>query len=73
VGCTINLCSQYKSLAIKHQTFIRFTYADAVSDVPLHFTYPIEEQNVNTANYTEAVSRIPGGEDVVEARLFWDV
>jgi hypothetical protein len=46
---------------------------DAVSDIPLRFTYPIEEQNVNTANYNAAVANIPGGEDVVEARLFWDV
>lgn len=46
---------------------------DAVSEIPLRFTYPVEEQNVNTANYNAAVANIPGGEDVVEAKLFWDV
>jgi len=46
---------------------------DAVSDIPLRFTYPIPEQNVNTANYNAAVANIPGGEDVVGVRLFWDV
>lgn len=45
----------------------------AESDVPLRFTYPIPEQNVNTTNYNEAVSKIPGGKDVVEVKLFWDV
>ncbi|ANE49300.1 SusD/RagB family nutrient-binding outer membrane lipoprotein [Flavisolibacter tropicus] len=47
--------------------------ASAVSDVPLRFTYPIPEQNVNTTNYNAAVSKIPGGKDVVGVKLFWDV
>lgn len=45
--------------------------ADAVSDIPLRFTYPIPEQNLNVANYNAASSAIGG--DEVETRLFWDV
>ena len=45
--------------------------ADAVSDIPLRFTYPVTEQNLNTNNYDLAVSNI--GEDEVTTKLFWDV
>ncbi len=45
--------------------------ADAVSDIPLRFTYPVTEQNLNTNNYDLAVSNI--GEDEVTTTLFWDV
>jgi hypothetical protein len=44
--------------------------ADAVSDVPLRYTYPIIEQSLNKASYTQASSAIGG--DAVETKLFWD-
>jgi hypothetical protein len=42
----------------------------AVSDIPLRFTYPVNEQNYNTKNYNEAASAI-GGDDV-STKLWWD-
>jgi hypothetical protein len=44
---------------------------DAVTDIPIRFTYPVPEQNVNPTNY-EAASASIGG-DVVTTKLFWDV
>lgn len=43
----------------------------ANSDIPLRFTYPVPEQNLNRANYDAASSAI--GSDEVTTRLFWDV
>jgi len=43
----------------------------AFSDIPLRFTYPVPEQNLNRANYDAASSAI--GTDQVTTRLFWDV
>jgi hypothetical protein len=45
--------------------------AVALTDIPLRFTYPTSEQNLNGANFTDAVSKI-GGSDVVTAKIFWD-
>ena len=42
----------------------------ALSDIPLRFTYPVPEQNLNRANYDEASAAI--GTDAVTTRLFWD-
>ena len=42
----------------------------AVSDIPVRFTYPVNEQNYNTENYNAAASDI-GGDDVT-TRLWWD-
>lgn len=44
--------------------------ADAVSEIPMRYTYPIIEQSLNKASYTEASSAIGG--DAVETKLFWD-
>ena len=44
--------------------------ASSASAFPLRFTYPINEQNVNTENYDAASSAI-GGDDVT-TKLFWD-
>jgi hypothetical protein len=44
---------------------------DAFSDVPLRFTYPVSEQNLNTINYDAAVAKI--GADDVSTTVFWDV
>ncbi len=38
--------------------------------VPLRFTYPVQEQNLNTKNYNEAATAI--GSDVVATKVFWD-
>jgi hypothetical protein len=43
----------------------------ALSGFPVRFTYPVNEQNYNTANYNKAAASI-GGDDV-ETPLFWDV
>lgn len=40
-------------------------------DIPVRFTYPVQEQNLNTANYQKASTSIGG--DVIGTRLFWDV
>lgn len=42
----------------------------ALSAIPLRFTYPVNEQNYNTANYNTAAKAIGG--DVVTTKLFWD-
>lgn len=44
---------------------------DAASDVPLRFTYPVQEQTLNKENYAAASAAI-GGDDV-STRLFWDI
>ena len=44
---------------------------DAVSDIPLRYPYPVNEQNVNTANYNAASTAI-GGDDVT-TMLWWDI
>lgn len=40
-------------------------------DIPVRFTYPVQEQNLNKTNYQSAVTSIGG--DVIGTRLFWDV
>jgi hypothetical protein len=45
-------------------------FEDAISGLPVRYTYPIIEQTLNKANYTNASSAI--GSDKVETRLFWD-
>lgn len=45
---------------------VDLTYAD----IPRRYTYPVQEQNLNTANYNAAASAMGG--DVVTNRLFWD-
>lgn len=42
---------------------------NALSEIPLRFTYPIKEQNLNGANYSQAAAAIGG--DVVTTKLFW--
>ena len=42
----------------------------AITAIPLRFTYPIPEQNLNKANYDAASSAIGG--DAVTTKLFWD-
>lgn len=44
---------------------------DAQSAIPIRFTYPVSEQNLNTANYNSAAN-VMGG-DFVDVNLFWDV
>lgn len=40
-------------------------------EIPLRFTYPINEQTLNAANYSEAASAIGG--DLLTTPLFWDI
>jgi len=42
-------------------------------DFPRRYTYPVSEQNLNTANWSDASKKITGGADVVTAKVFWDV
>lgn len=44
--------------------------ADAVSVIPVRYTYPIIEQTLNKTNYNSASSAIGG--DKVGSKLFWD-
>jgi hypothetical protein len=43
---------------------------DALSAIPLRYTYPIEEQTLNGTNWTNASDDIGG--DLVDNPLFWD-
>jgi SusD/RagB-like outer membrane lipoprotein len=45
--------------------------ASAITDIPVRYTYPSNEQNLNEANYNAASESIGG--DVVTTRLFWDI
>ncbi len=42
----------------------------AVTNFPVRFTYPVDEQNINISNYNQASEAI-GGDDVMTP-LFWD-
>jgi len=42
-----------------------------VDEVPTRFTYPVNEQTLNAANYQAAASAIGG--DELTTRLFWDI
>lgn len=44
---------------------------EGYSDIPLRFTYPINEQTLNAANYAAASDAIGG--DLLTTPLFWDV
>ncbi|MBN2662231.1 MAG: SusD/RagB family nutrient-binding outer membrane lipoprotein [Bacteroidales bacterium] len=46
------------------------TPPDGVEDIPTRFTYPINEQTLNAANYQSASSAIGG--DFMTTKLFWD-
>jgi hypothetical protein len=43
----------------------------AVTKFPLRLYYPINEASSNPINWAAAVKGIPGGQDVVSAKLFW--
>ncbi len=40
-------------------------------NIPLRFPYPVQEQNLNTANYNAAATAIGG--DLPNIRVFWDI
>lgn len=44
--------------------------ASAISDIPVRYTYPFNEQNLNETNYAAASAAIGG--DKVTTKLFWD-
>ena len=39
-------------------------------DIPVRYTYPVQEQNLNIENYNRASSAIGG--DAVTVKIFWD-
>lgn len=43
----------------------------ATGNLPLRFYYPPSEESSNASNWAAAVAALPGGEDVVSAKLFW--
>lgn len=43
---------------------------NALTDIPLRFTYPVSEQNLNGTNYADASTKIGG--DKVTTKIFWD-
>jgi Starch-binding associating with outer membrane len=43
----------------------------AISTFPLRLYYPINEVSSNPNNWSSAAGKIPGGQDVVTAKLFW--
>jgi hypothetical protein len=45
--------------------------AGAGESLPLRFYYPPEEQNSNSLHWGEAVGKLPGGNDALSAKLFW--
>lgn len=45
--------------------------AGALSILPRRFYYPPAEQNSNAQHWQEAVNALPGGQDLVTAKLFW--
>jgi hypothetical protein len=45
---------------------------DALTDIPVRYTYPIEEQTLNGANYQSASAALGVGGDKVTTKLFWD-
>lgn len=47
------------------------TPTNAVSNFPVRYSYPAEEQTLNGANYKQAATAIGG--DLVTTKLFWDI
>lgn len=43
----------------------------AHGSLPLRLTYPVEEQTNNTLHWRNAVSHLPGGQDLLSAKLWW--
>ena len=44
--------------------------ATEYSDIPVRFTFPVNEQTLNADNYAAAASAI-GGDDI-KTKIFWD-
>jgi len=43
----------------------------AIGDLPLRLNYPPAEQTSNPTNWAAAVKALPGGQDILSAKLFW--
>jgi len=54
-----------------HPTFNVAATISEEDDIPVRFTYPIDEQNLNQSNWEEAASAIGG--DETGTHLFWDI
>ncbi len=44
--------------------------ANALTGIPVRYTYPVTEQNLNKANFSSAASAIGG--DKISTKLYWD-
>lgn len=73
-------CDEYETFAnwrrsgYPELTPVNKGYTNCVTNgtIPRRFTYPTTEEQVNSSNYLEAVSRISGG-DQMTSRVWWDV
>jgi hypothetical protein len=45
--------------------------ATSIDDIPVRFTFPVNEQTLNAANYNIAASAVGG--DFITTKVFWDV
>ncbi|WP_445664547.1 SusD/RagB family nutrient-binding outer membrane lipoprotein [Fodinibius sp. AD559] len=46
--------------------------ADVEDDIPVRFTYPVDEQNLNQSNWEAASDALGGDGDETSTLLFWD-
>lgn len=47
--------------------------SDVKGDLPARVKYPTNESTLNGANFTEAVSKLAGGDNNYHSKMFWDV
>jgi len=47
--------------------------ADTEDDIPVRFIYPVDEQNLNSSNWSDAESALGGDGDETSTLLFWDI
>jgi len=48
------------------------TSITSYTDIPVRFTFPVNEQTLNAARYNEAAKALGAGGDKVTTKIFWD-
>jgi len=48
------------------------TSITSYTDIPVRFTFPVNEQTLNAAKYNEAAKALGAGGDKVTTKIFWD-
>jgi len=56
---------------VRRTGFPKFAASDINGNIPRRLKYPLSEQSLNKTSYSEATSRLQGG-DVETARMWWD-